>query len=159
MMNKRDLKADLELCNKATQGPWRHEWTPDCSEVYAPGVDKPIVLVGHDPHDAEFIVQAREGWPHAIERAIKAEALAQKLLDVLGRVIPNHLVGRLELDLDSVPEATVVRGEWNPIFKGSDTCECSVCKEKGVVDSDYGFIATPFCPNCGAKMEGGVACD
>lgn len=104
-MNKRDLKADLKFCDRATPGPWRHEWNPNCSEVYAPGVDTPIVLVGHDPHDAEFIVQAREGWPHAIERALKAEALAQKLLDVLGRVIPSYLIGRLEVDLDSVLEA------------------------------------------------------
>ena len=153
MMNKRDLLADLKVCDRATPGPWRCEWNPDCSEIYAPGVDKPIILVGHDPHDADFIVQAREGWPHAIERALKAEALAQKLLDVLGRVIPSYLVGRLELDLDSVPEATVVRGEWKPIFKGADTCECSVCKSEGFSDSDFGFIATPYCPNCGAEME------
>ena len=105
MMNKRDLLADLKFCDRATQGPWRHEWNPDYSEVYAPGVDNPIILVGHDPYDADFIVQAREGWPHAIERALKAEALARKLLDVLGRVIPRYLVGRLELDLDSVLEA------------------------------------------------------
>jgi hypothetical protein len=104
-MMKRDLKADLKVCDRATQGPWRHEWNPDCSEIYAPGVDKPIILVGHDPYDADFIVQAREGWPHAIERALKAEALAQKLLDVLGRVIPSYIVGRLEVDLDSVLEA------------------------------------------------------
>ena len=83
MMNKRDLKADLKFCNRATQGPWRHECNPDCSEVYAPGVDTPIVLVGHDPYDADFIVQAREGWPHAIERAIKAESLARELVGVI----------------------------------------------------------------------------
>ena len=82
-MNKRDLKADLKVCNRATQGPWRHEWNPDCSEIYAPGVDAPIVLVGHDPYDAEFIVQAREGWSHAIERALKAEALARELVAAL----------------------------------------------------------------------------
>lgn len=52
--------------------------------------------------------------------------------------------------IDAVP---VVRGEWNPIFKGADTCECSVCKSEGFSDSDFGFIATPYCPNCGAKME------
>jgi hypothetical protein len=51
---------------------------------------------------------------------------------------------------DAVP---VVRGEWNPIFKGADTCECSVCKSEGFSDSDFGFIATPYCPNCGAEME------
>ncbi len=49
----------------------------------------------------------------------------------------------------------VVRGEWKPIFKGADTCECSVCKREGFSDSDYGFIATPYCPNCGAKMDKG----
>ena len=55
--------------------------------------------------------------------------------------------------MDSVREATVVRGEWKPIFKGADTCECSVCKSEGFSDSDFGFIATPYCPNCGAEME------
>ena len=78
-MNKRDLKADLKFCDRATQGPWRHEWNPDYSEVYAPGFDNPIILVGHDPYDADFIVQAREGWPHAIERAIKAETEVEQL--------------------------------------------------------------------------------
>ena len=52
--------------------------------------------------------------------------------------------------IDAVP---VVRGEWKPIFKGADTCECSVCKSEGFSDSDFGFIATPYCPNCGAEME------
>ena len=50
-------------------------------------------------------------------------------------------------------EDAVVRGEWKPIFKGADTCECSVCKSEGFSDSDFGFIATPYCPNCGAEME------
>ncbi len=52
--------------------------------------------------------------------------------------------------VDTMP---VVRGEWKPIFKGADTCECSVCKSEGFSDSDFGFIATPYCPNCGAEME------
>jgi hypothetical protein len=52
--------------------------------------------------------------------------------------------------IDAVP---VVCGKWNPIFKGADTCECSVCKSEGFSDSDFGFIATPYCPNCGAEME------
>ena len=85
-MNKRDLKADLEICNKATPGPWR------AGESFV-------------EDNMRFVAQAREGWPHAIERALKAEALAQKLLNVLGRVIPRYLAGRLELDLDLVLEA------------------------------------------------------
>jgi hypothetical protein len=92
MMVKRDLKADLELCKQYQDniGPW-------ISEDGFP--TKHLIEV------AVFLNQAREGWPHAIERALKAEALAGKLLDVLGRVIPRYLVGRLELDLDSVLEA------------------------------------------------------
>jgi hypothetical protein len=112
MTNKRDLLADLKFCDRATQGPWRHEWNPDCSEVYAPGVDKPIILVGHDPYDADFIVQAREGWPHAIERALKAEALARELADMLERVIPRYLVGRLELVLDELVLDSVHEANW-----------------------------------------------
>jgi len=40
-----------------------------------------------------------KGWPHAIERALKAEALARELADMLRRVTP------LELDLELVHEA------------------------------------------------------
>ncbi len=39
------------------------------------------------------------------ERADKAEALARELVDMLGRVTPRYLAGRLELDLDLVSEA------------------------------------------------------
>ena len=51
------------------------------------------------------------------------------------------------------PNEPVKHGKWKPIFKGADTCECSVCKSEGFSDSDFGFIATPYCPNCGAEME------
>ena len=54
--------------------------------------------------EAAFIVQAREGWPHAIERAIKVEALARELVDMLGRVTPCYTEGRLGIDLDAVYE-------------------------------------------------------
>lgn len=33
--------------------------------------------------EAAFIAQAREGWSHAIERAIKAESLARELVGVI----------------------------------------------------------------------------
>ena len=122
MMEKRDLKADLKFCDRATQGPWRHEWNPNCSEVYAPGVDKPIILVGHDPYDADFIVQAREGWPHAIERAIKAEALARELADMLGRVTPCYLEGRLGIDLDAVYEVNRLLKKAKEVLGDEETC-------------------------------------
>ncbi len=74
------------------------------------------------------------------------------------RAIPLNTSYHFELlscieDCPTIDAVPVVRGEWKPIFKGADTCECSVCKSKGFSDSDFGFIATPYCPNCGAKME------
>ena len=80
-MNKRDLKADLEAIRKGT------------------------TLFGDPSSSVNTQYELYEIAEHAIERALKAEALAQKLLNVLGRVIPRYLAGRLELDLDLVLEA------------------------------------------------------
>jgi len=72
-MNNRDLKADFELCKKYKDniGPW-------FSENGFPTKH----LVGA----AAFLNQAREGWPHAIERAIEAEALARELVEALKHI-------------------------------------------------------------------------
>lgn len=90
-MGKRDLKADLELCNKATSGPWI-EGT-DLSEVIIQNAEGEEVLlavwydnvkwVGIREENLNLFLQAREGWPHAIERAIKAELLVRELTDTL----------------------------------------------------------------------------
>ena len=94
---KRDLKADLELCNKATPGPWYRKKTGAnfkgfSSEViiadtsrYATGNKVYAEAKGGQfpANDADFIAQAREGWPHAIERAIKAETLVRELVGVI----------------------------------------------------------------------------
>lgn len=62
-------------------------------------------------------------------------------------------------------EKEVVHGEWIPIeYDGyADGCpvwdlwECSECGEEHSGDED---TLTPYCPNCGAKMDGkGVATD
>jgi hypothetical protein len=96
-VEKRDLKADLELCNKATPGPWYRKKTGAnfkgfSSEViiadtsrYATGNKVYAESKGGQfpANDADFIAQAREGWPHAIERAIKAESLARELVGVI----------------------------------------------------------------------------
>ena len=63
-----------------------------------------------------------------------------------------ELLGCIE-DCPTIDTVPVVRGKWNPIFKGADTCKCSVCKSEGFSDSNFGFVATPYCPNCGAEME------
>lgn len=94
----RDLKADLEICSKATPGPWRTEEQVSYVSVYSDAVrhvncmhnreGKVLVYINRlevldedgrfkhwdveqqDIKDAEFIAQAREGWPYAIEQAL-----------------------------------------------------------------------------------------
>ena len=89
-MTMRDLQKDLELCQKATPGPWialPEACGPDGMEVYQEESMGCICIAG-DPHprgenrptaNMHFIAAAREGWPHAIDRALKAEAGVEKL--------------------------------------------------------------------------------
>ncbi|UNL92821.1 hypothetical protein CPY53_04275 [Paenibacillus polymyxa] len=82
----RDLNADLALCETATEGPLYavpHEW---------PGNDKLRFWVDNladgigcfvRREDAVFHVEAREGWPEAIRRAIASERENAELRDQL----------------------------------------------------------------------------
>ena len=65
----RDLRKDIETCNQATPGPWR------CLD------DTPVDTQWASvyPEDLDFVMGSREGWPHAIERAIKAEVEVERL--------------------------------------------------------------------------------
>lgn len=90
-MVKRDLEKDLELCNKATGGPWilfPEKCGPEGQWVLHEDGGGEICEVG-DPYprgdnkpqqNMEFIAAAREGWPHAIERALEAESILKKIL-------------------------------------------------------------------------------
>jgi hypothetical protein len=117
---KRDLGKDLELTNRATPGPWKfHEVEFQCGRDECPYEKKrednsclkcdgveiyqsafvPEVLTlgcgeydGMNDADAEFIAQAREGWPYAIERAIEAEELNRELIDVLDVVLSEDSI-------------------------------------------------------------------
>ena len=94
----RDLQADLELCKKATPGPWKNIQDEDPNDVRVCQIENNIcicclALMGNYDYekgewfkedeeqwenDANFIAEAREGWPEAIERAIKAEDFIEK---------------------------------------------------------------------------------
>lgn len=89
----RDLQRDLEICERATPGPWianvdvgdkRYDghdefiWGPK-----GPGYGT-IAEIGtfdrnNQINDARFIAAARTGWPHAIRRAIEAEKRVAEL--------------------------------------------------------------------------------
>lgn len=106
----RDLQADLEICNKATPGPWEATSESD-EDVRVCQIENEecvccLALMGDYNweteewkegsikqwnKDAEFIAASREGWPHAIERAIKAEAEVERL-----RLMVKSITGGLD---------------------------------------------------------------
>ena len=88
----RDLIKDLELISKATPGPWTRNEKPSFGDWWVCSGGQHICLLPADKKgtyygemfraNSDFIAQAREGWPHAIERAIKAEAEVERLKKV-----------------------------------------------------------------------------
>ena len=87
----RDLKVDLELCNKAI---------PCLQDVFTEWDGKMVLGFGvpgehiHQLSENEYslITQACEGWPHTLERAIEAEALNRVLVEALESMI--EIVGQ-----------------------------------------------------------------
>ena len=65
--------------------------------------------------------------------------------------------------------APVVHGRWQPVRESEMTgwqpelagydpiggYICSACKEETVYDCNDNFVLSNYCPNCGAKMDGG----
>jgi hypothetical protein len=75
----RDLKADLEICN--TVLPIKPKVPSDFRFM----------------EDALFFVEAREGWPEAIERAIKAEAEVERY-----KLMVKSITGGLDEAIETV---------------------------------------------------------
>lgn len=79
--DNRDLHADLAICEAATVGPWIYSDWPGSVNVVTPSRRIITSVYGMDAHEANargiFIAAARTGWPHAIERALAAEALVK----------------------------------------------------------------------------------
>lgn len=62
--------------------------------------------------------------------------------------------------LDEIPTADVapvIHGRWiDPPLYGNKNCICSECGRLISIQSSWrGEIMQKYCPNCGAKMDGG----
>ena len=57
------------------------------------------------------------------------------------------------LKIPAADVAPVVHGRW--IASHDNFCACSICKYP-VYFVEAGWNQTNYCPNCGAKMDGGV---
>ena len=73
----------------------------------------------------------------------------------------------VKFDIESFPNADVApvrHGRWIPLTEcANEGVYCSICKKK-VWKSDYAQcskksrnkLESNYCPNCGAKMDGGI---
>lgn len=75
----RDLEADLAICTAATPGPW----------MLAAQYELLLDAAGHAlgfieaKEDRIFAMEARQGWPYAIRRAMEAEREIDRLRNEL----------------------------------------------------------------------------
>ncbi|MFZ5688642.1 MAG: hypothetical protein ACOY9Y_10805 [Bacillota bacterium] len=89
---ERDLKADLELCEKATSGAW--ESSP-AGNWYGAEVNYWQVLSDYETvadlinnkYDAEFIAEAREAMPYWLGRVVELEATVLHMQTVIKGVL------------------------------------------------------------------------
>jgi hypothetical protein len=95
---KRDAQKDLEICNRATVGPWVNvKVNTSCGYCYKVGTEMDVAK-GHNgaaclyddytsfnetPHEqiesnAQFIAESREALPHWINQAMEAKKLIEQ---------------------------------------------------------------------------------
>lgn len=74
------------------------------------------------------------------------------------RMMPVSEIAQMSLDIKRLLKAVDAKphGLWHDIYQLDDfhySTICSVCGEKMVFRND---LINHYCPNCGAKMDGGV---
>ena len=91
-----------------------------------------------------------------IERELAIEALSrgEGCENVCRRAIERILAADV---------APVVHGRWELEYETYGKMRCSVCKKEALIKkviSDIGvitiYVDSNYCPNCGAKMDGGI---
>lgn len=87
------------------------------------------------------------------KRYIDADALLEKRWDVPFETKDAYYVQVVDVaDIENAPTADVVEvkhGEW---LHENGEMVCSVCGEEALMDEVY--YESPYCPDCGAKMDG-----
>lgn len=88
---------------------------------------------------------------------INRESIRKVLMDVCSdENCPMFIAATIDQVIDYEPAADVapvVHGEWITI---DDISRCSECGYIPAYDSSIDDLYySPFCPNCGAKMDGG----
>lgn len=86
-------------------------------------------------------------------RLIDAEALIKYMCDHCG--VTCNLEDECCSTVDAIP---VVQGKWVRLdaHKGIEQYKCSVCRSSCYVSTCMNEPIYSYCPNCGARMDGGV---
>nr|DAM84579.1 MAG TPA: DNA-directed RNA polymerase [Caudoviricetes sp.] len=106
-----------------------------------------------------------------IERAAAVKAVL-RMRKPENSVAQNRMLSIIQMDISKLPAADVapvVHGRWMPVYESEITgwdpavagrdpiggYICSACKEESIYDCNDEFVLSNYCPNCGAKMDGG----
>ena len=84
-------------------------------------------------------------------QALQAFEKAERLSAEFGRL---NFFGHFSFELAVIPTADVapvVNGEW---IWTEDTLICSNCDRPAPTEGEYVQVETPYCPQCGARMDG-----
>lgn len=87
---------------------------------------------------------------------IKKEDIEQKIQDGLNNLVFGHdaieVLGMI-YEMSPADVAPVVHGRWR-YFHKQNIAVCTECSFERDLDTNFGRAVN--CPNCGAKMDGGV---
>lgn len=86
---------------------------------------------------------------------------ANALMKNIGKIpqLRGITYGRMKKAVEETPTidaAPVVHGRWVPGFGSYSTPKCSCCGWNIPYSEDSRLDALSYCPNCGAKMDGGA---
>ena len=96
---------------------------------------------------------------------VSAEWLKDKFYEICNECNSSVIfIDRIIDEIDDAPDVEVVHGRWEDMYDGKYAnprfC-CSVCKEKSLFKDERNVLVssfqalTPFCPHCGAALDGG----
>ena len=86
-----------------------------------------------------------------IEAFMQCYAEKEKELTPFWIKVATQALDMVRQFIKEMPAVEVVHGRWiETEYKSDIYCKCSVCGRRTYVYDDYNY-----CPNCGAKMDGG----